>query len=127
MTLSSGPEHLVLAVLQGIAAQVGELARLIANDMGAPLERLRVDGGLTRSRRLMQVVADQLQLEIDVYPSPHATALGAAALARRAIEPGLRLEEAIVPWESSETFKPQWTWGHAEEFRQEWLAAVPSN
>jgi glycerol kinase len=127
MTLSSGPEHLVLAVLQGIAAQVGELTRLIANDLGAPLQRLRVDGGLTRSRRLMQAVADQVQLEIDVYPSPHATPLGAAALARRAMEPGLDLVDAIVPWSASETFVPKWTWGQAEEFRQSWLAAVPGD
>ena len=32
MTLSSGPSHLVLAVLQGLAAQVAELGSLIAAD-----------------------------------------------------------------------------------------------
>ncbi len=123
MTLSTGPEHLVLAVLQGIAAQVGELVRLVSNDLGSPVRRLRVDGGLTRSRRLLQVLADQLQIEIDVYPSPHATPLGAAALARCAS--GQSLEDAIVPWTPSETFMPHWNWARAEEFRQHWLASIP--
>jgi glycerol kinase len=42
---------------------------------------LRVDGGLTRSRTLLQVQADLLQCPVEVYPSPHATALGVAAFA----------------------------------------------
>jgi glycerol kinase len=125
MTLSTGPEHIVLAVLQGIVAQVGELVRLIAGDLGAPLTRLRVDGGLTRSRRLLQAAADQLQLEIDVYPSQHATPLGAAALARYAFGGVKSLGDAVVPWTPSEVFTPRWTPGRAEEFRQTWLAAVP--
>ncbi|MEV4377778.1 FGGY-family carbohydrate kinase [Streptosporangium sp. NPDC049644] len=50
LTLSTGSGHLVLAVLQGIAAQVAELGDLVAADLGQPLTRLRVDGGLTRSR-----------------------------------------------------------------------------
>ncbi len=47
---------------------------LVGADTGTPLARLRVDGGLTRSRVLMQAVADLMQVEVDVYPSPHATA-----------------------------------------------------
>jgi hypothetical protein len=36
-------------VYEGIAAQVAWLARAAGDDLGKPLERLRVDGGLTRS------------------------------------------------------------------------------
>ena len=50
MTLSSGRGQLVRALLEGIAAQVAALADLVATDLGQPLTRLRVDGGLTRSR-----------------------------------------------------------------------------
>jgi glycerol kinase len=53
-----------------------------AADLGAPLTSLRVDGGLTRSRLLIQAQADLLRLPVLVCRSPHATALGAAALAR---------------------------------------------
>ena len=43
---------------------------------------LRVDGGLTRSRLLMQAQADLLQAPVEVCPAADATALGVAALAR---------------------------------------------
>ncbi|KQV07083.1 FGGY family carbohydrate kinase [Leifsonia sp. Root112D2] len=124
MSLSTGPEHVVLAVLQGIAAQVAELGSLVAADVGRPLQRLRVDGGLTQSAVLMQSVADLLQIEIDVYPSQHATPLGAAALARVADNPGLSLASAVIPWEPSITYQPKWSLEQATEFRARWSAAT---
>lgn len=124
MTLSTRREHLVLAVLQGIAAQVAELATLVEADLGAPLTRLRVDGGLTRSRALMQAQADLAQLPVDVYPSTHATALGAAALARLAAEPGLTLEAAVPAWTPGTAFEPRWSKDRAEDHRARWRAAV---
>ena len=86
LSLGTGREHLVRAVIEGVAAQVATLAHAVAADLDRPLERLRVDGGLTRSLTLMQVQADLLGIPVEVYPSPHATALGVAALAWRAIE-----------------------------------------
>ena len=124
MTLSTGPEHLVLAVLQGIAAQVAELVRLVEQDTGTPMRRLRVDGGLTQSAVLMQTVADLTQVEIDVYPSPHATPLGSAALARMALDESLSLQDAVIPWEASTTYEPQWSADRADEFRAGWLAVA---
>ena len=124
MTLSTGPEHVILAVLQGIAAQVAELGRLVSADIGRPLQRLRVDGGLTRSRVLMQSVADQLQIDLDVYPSQHATPLGAAALARVAMNPSLELKDAIVAWQPSQVYRPKWSPDQAADFRARWTAAV---
>ncbi|MDL4772580.1 FGGY family carbohydrate kinase [Actinomadura xylanilytica] len=124
MTLSTGREHLVLAVLQGIAAQVAELGGLVAADLGAPLTALRVDGGLTRSRTLMQATADLMQTPIEVYPSPHATALGAAALARLAVRPELAIEQAVFDWTPSTGYEPRWTAERAAEFRSRWRDAV---
>ncbi|MEP7045469.1 MAG: FGGY family carbohydrate kinase [Ilumatobacteraceae bacterium] len=81
MTLSTERGHLVRAAIEGIAAQVTLLAQAAGRDLGSPLTRLRVDGGLTRSALLLQVQADLLQAPVEVYPSPHATALGVAAFA----------------------------------------------
>ena len=82
LSLATSRAALVRAVVDGIAAQVAWLARAAGDDLGAPLTRLRVDGGLTRSRLLMQTQADLLQAPVEVYASPHATALGVAAFAR---------------------------------------------
>jgi glycerol kinase len=124
MTLSTRPGHLVLAVLQGIAAQVAELADLVHTDLGTPLTRLRADGGLTQSRTLMQATADLLQVPVEVYPSPNATALGAAAFARLAVEPALELPEAILGWTPADSYEPTWSADRAAEFRARWRAAV---
>ena len=124
MTLATRPEHLILAVLQGIAAQVAELATLVGDEIGEPLRRLRVDGGLTQSRTLMQAVADLLQIPIDVYPSPHATAIGAATLGLMALAPQLSIAHAITTWEPTVTYEPRWTPDQTSDFRGRWRSAV---
>jgi glycerol kinase len=124
MTLSTTVGQLVVAILQGIAAQVAELGSCVARDLRQPLTRLRVDGGLTRCRTLMQSVADLMQIEIEVYPSAHATALGAAALARMAIDPGMSQVDAVVGWTPGLTYTPGWSADQAADFRGRWNAAA---
>ncbi len=120
MTLSTGREHLVLAVLQGIAAQIAELVSAIDADTVTPLRALRADGGLTQSRVLMQACADILQLPVEIYPSAHATALGAAALARLSLRPDQSLRDVVTDWQPSATYEPNWTASRAAEFRSQW-------
>ncbi|MEU7869983.1 FGGY family carbohydrate kinase [Dactylosporangium sp. NPDC049140] len=122
LTLSTGRGHVVRAVLEGIAAQVAALAALTGDDLGTPLTRLRADGGLTRSRVLMQAQADLAQRPIEVYPSPHATALGAAACARLALDPALSIVDAIGDWRPAATFEPAWPAERAAEHLARWHA-----
>lgn len=124
MTLASGRGQLVRALLEGIAAQVTALTELVSADLGRPLTRLRVDGGLTRSAALMQAQADLARLPVDVYPSPHATALGAAACARLAVEPGLAVADAVGDWAPQHTYHPEWPAARAADFLARWRHAV---
>ncbi|MFJ8791785.1 FGGY family carbohydrate kinase [Streptomyces sp. NPDC102462] len=124
MTLATRREHLVLAVLQGIAAQVAALGALVADDLGRPLTRLRADGGLTNSAALMQAQADIAQMPVDIYPHAHATPLGAAALARCALDPALTLKEAVGDWRPTTVYEPRWSADRAEEFRTTWAQAA---
>ncbi|WP_033345890.1 FGGY family carbohydrate kinase [Catenuloplanes japonicus] len=124
MTLSTTAGHLVTAVLRGIAAQVAELGDAVARDLGRPLRRLRADGGLTECRTLMQAVADVMRAEVEVFASPHATAMGAAAMARMAVEPGLSLTDAVVPWTPSVVYAPRWDADRAADFRSRWREAA---
>ncbi len=102
--LHTEPAHLVRAMVEGLAAQVALLARAAADDLGQPLLTLRVDGGLTRSTVLMQHQADLLQIPVEVFGSPDATALGVAALARLGAAPGTGLDGA--PLAPGERFEP---------------------
>jgi glycerol kinase len=120
MTLATERGHLVLALLQGIAAQIGELVAAIGAQ--TTLTRLRADGGLTQSTVLMQAVADILQVPVDVYPSPHATALGAAALAQLSLHPDRGLPGVIPHWSASASYEPSWSPDRSAEFRSAWRA-----
>jgi glycerol kinase len=124
LTLSSGRGHLVRALLEGIAAQVAGLAGLVAADLGGPLTRLRVDGGLTRSRVLMQAQADLAQIPVDVYPSAHATPLGAAACARLALDPAAGLAGVVGGWKPEHTYEPAWPADRAADHLARWRRAA---
>ena len=122
MSLATDRGQLSRAGLEGIAAQIADLAAACAADLGDSLKSLRVDGGLTRSAVLMQAQADILQLPIEVYPSAHATALGAAALGRLAVRP----QEAVpaLEWVPEHVYEPRWNADRAADFMGNWRAAV---
>ncbi|MEU6485796.1 FGGY family carbohydrate kinase [Streptomyces sp. NPDC046887] len=122
--LDTGAGHLVRALCEGIAAQVVELVAAAAADLGAPPAALRVDGGLTRSALLMQTQADLLQLPVEVAALPDATALGAAALARMGLDPGLTLKEAAPGAAPSAVYEPRIGAAEAAERMAAFRAAV---
>jgi glycerol kinase len=124
LSLASRREHLVRAVVWGIAAQVASLARAMGEDVGSPLERLRVDGGLTRSKMLMQAQADLLQAPVELYPSADATALGVGALARLGSGNASTPAEAVGDWTSPATFEPRMGASEAAERLASWEAAA---
>lgn len=124
MTLGTGRGHLVRALLEGVAAQVAALVRLVDTDLGQPLTRLRVDGGLTRSEVLLQAQADLAQVPVDVYPSSHATPLGAAACARLALDPAASVADVVGTWTPSRTYEPRWSPDRAAEHLHRWRAAA---
>lgn len=124
LRLSTGKPQIVRSVLDGIACQIAELADLTLPELGAPLTRLRVDGGLTQCRTLMQAQADLLQVPIDTYPTAHATALGAAACMRLALDPALAVEDGPYAWRPDATYEPAGAAADAAAFRASWRAAV---
>ena len=84
---------------------------------GPPLTRLRVDGGLTQSRVLMQATADLVAGAGRRLPLAHATALGAAALAGWPATRTRRWGTSVTAWRPRPTYEPQWSADRADEFR----------
>ena len=95
----------------GRAAGVGGAAPTWAG----PLTSLRVDGGLTRSRLLMQAQADLLQVPVLICRSPDATALGVAALARLGTGDAASAGEAVGAAEAEAIVEPSITADQAAE------------
>ena len=124
LSLATSRDDLVRAVIWGIAAQVTSLAKAMGGDIGRPLERLRVDGGLTRSSALMQAQADLLQAPVELYPSADATALGVGAFARLGSGAAETPREAVGDWESVAVFEPQLAASAAEDYLSRWEEAA---
>jgi glycerol kinase len=113
--LGTEPGHIARAVAEGIAASVALLVAAAAADLGRPLGSLRADGGLTRSRLLMQAQADLLQAPVLVCRAPDATALGVAALARLGTGDAASAAEAVGTAEVEAIVEPSITADQAAE------------
>ncbi len=124
LSLATERAHLIRAVVDGVAAQVAWLARTLEEDLGRPLLRLRVDGGLTRSKLLMQIQADLLQVPVEVYPSPNATALGVAAFARLGSGAARTAAEAVGSWSPETVYEPRITADEAAARLHRWRRAA---
>ena len=80
MTAHTTPAHLVRALLEALCFRVRDIVEALGAAGAAPAI-LRVDGGMTANRWLMQRQADVLGIPVRVSPIAEATALGAAAVA----------------------------------------------
>jgi len=80
ITRGTGQAHFVRAALEAMAYQVADVsAEMVKNDI--PLSQLKVDGGATKNKFLLQFQADVLNIPIIRSGQVEATAWGAAALA----------------------------------------------
>lgn len=121
--------HIVRAVLEAIAYQVKEVVDAINSSSGAPIERLKVDGGACQNDFLMQFQADVLGIPVERPRMQDTTVQGvafAAGLASgfwesdglqgnqrvdRVFEPGTGIEGAIANFS---------TWQKAVERAKHW-------
>jgi glycerol kinase len=78
LTAGVRPPHIARAALEAVAWRVADIVELVR--AGAPVEALRVDGGLTRDELLLRLQADSAGVPVE-RGAVDATAAGAAALA----------------------------------------------
>jgi len=81
LTRGSTRAHIARATLEAIALQTVDAVQAMERVSGRSLEELRVDGGATANRWLMQFQADVLGTPVAVAEMAETTALGAALLA----------------------------------------------
>ena len=121
LELATDRGQVVSAVVYGIAASIAELYELT----GLEVEFLQVDGGLTNSRALLQAQADLLQIPVSAYHGAHATAQGAAALARVALDGQSTIElEVGGDRARNEPVLPEWMPRQAADYRARWREAA---
>lgn len=81
LTRGSTAAHLARATLEGIAHEVADLIEAMGEDLGAPVPRIRVDGGAAANDLLMQMQADFAGITVERPKELETTARGAAMLA----------------------------------------------
>ncbi|MFM8507622.1 MAG: FGGY-family carbohydrate kinase, partial [Actinomycetota bacterium] len=119
LTRGSAKAHVVRAVLEGIAHRGADLLEASEADSGLRVDRLRVDGGMSRNAVFVQALADSSGRPVDVCRETEATTLGAAFLAGVAAGVWSSLAEATSLVRPLHTVEPR-----TSSSRAQWHEAV---
>ncbi|MBX3705384.1 MAG: glycerol kinase GlpK [Pseudomonadales bacterium] len=123
LTLDSDRDQIITATLASVGYQTADLLAAMARD-GAPVHRLRVDGGMVVNDWLCQFLADVLDCPVERPRTTETTALGAAALA--ALGGGLvgDLDAAVRLWHLDREFRPAMAGDERDRLLAGWHRAV---
>ncbi|NCF33102.1 MAG: glycerol kinase GlpK [Proteobacteria bacterium] len=103
LTLDSNRDQIITATLQSVVLQTQELLQAMAQD-GAPVETLRIDGGMVVNDALCQCLADILNVNVQRPQDVETTAKGAAILAALGSGELADLQDAASTWQLDQTF-----------------------
>ncbi len=92
-------------------------------DAGHTLSVLKVDGGPSGNRYLMQVLADLLGVEVQVAAAREATAIGIANLAGYA-SLGIGLDQLAGRWQAEAVYYPRIDEAKREALLERWQRAL---
>lgn len=81
VSLASKREHVARAVLEGFALNLNEIISGMAEDTNVPINMIRVDGGVSRSELLLQMISDLSNTRLERAKELDMTGTGAAFLA----------------------------------------------
>ena len=124
LTRGTTREHIVRATLESIAYQVRDVVDAMQSESGLAVPILKVDGGGSANRFLMQFQADILNIPIQVAAVSETTGLGAGFLA--GLASGLWTDKAELSrmWRAEETFEPKMSADQRQYLYSRWQKAV---
>jgi glycerol kinase len=124
ITRGTTKAHLARAVLEGVAFEVADLLDAMRQDLGAPLKRMRVDGGAAANDLLMQFQADVASVQIERPRELESTARGAAMLAGVGVGLFATMNEARGMSPAERKFQPEMSAAERDAHRARWDHAV---
>jgi glycerol kinase len=124
LTRGTTSAHLARAVLEGIALEVTDLLQAMSDDLGAPVRRMRVDGGGSANDLLMEFQANVADVLIERPHERESTARGAAMLA--GVGAGLfsTIHEAASMSKPERTFNVTMSDDERRSHRARWADAI---
>lgn len=124
MTLGTGKAHIVRAALEAIAYQVKDLIDLMVRQAGISLTELRVDGGPTKNKFLMQFQSDMLDVPVNRSDIEEASAIGAVLMNGMARGVWKSLDEVTSLRRNDHTFTPRMKGDIRQKLYAGWLDAI---
>lgn len=116
--------HLCRAVLESIALESYDLVKTMERESGVEMAELRVDGGASRSKFLMQYQADILNAKVCRPQCLETTALGSAMLAGLTVGVWDSMEELSTIWKLQAEFTPAYSEERRKSDVARWHKAV---
>jgi glycerol kinase len=123
ITRGSSKAHLVRAVLEGIANRGADLVDAAQRETGQSLEEIRVDGGMSDNRFLVQCLADVTGLRVAISSEREATTRGAGLMALVG-HGALSVDDVEGLWSPSVVLTPLIAEDERRRRRDEWAALV---
>jgi glycerol kinase len=124
ITRGSTAAHLARATLESMAFQTRDVLDAMASAADLHLKELRVDGGATANRLLLQLVADQVQLPVTRPVVAETTALGAAFAAGLGAGVWTSTDAMAAAWRADVVVEPAVDRATADAAYATWTRAV---
>ena len=122
LTQYTKKEHICRATLEAVAFQVYEILISMEKDSGKALQKLQVDGGMTKNDLLMQIQADFNGIEVVRPKFTETTSMGAALAAAKTV--GLWSLDNLEDNKGSKSFQPSITTEVRNKKFKKWEKAI---
>jgi glycerol kinase len=116
--------HIIRAAQESIAYQVMDLLEAMEKDLDVKMTEMKVDGGASRDKFLMQFQSDVCNISVVRPVVRETTALGAACLAGITVGFWKDQEEVKSRWQRDAVFKPTMDSDKRKELTSLWHKAV---
>lgn len=124
LTRGTNKNHIIRAALESIAYQSKEVMETMEKESNIKIKRLKVDGGASKNKLLMQFQSDIMNVEVSRPIITETTALGAAYLAGLAVGFWKDRNELSKGWYESERYYPNMVEEERNKLYSKWKKAV---
>jgi glycerol kinase len=125
ITRGTNRNHLVRAALESIAYQTYDVLKAMEEDSGITLSSLKVDGGASQNKFLVQFQADIISKRVEQSSDSEITALGVAYLAGLAVGYWDSIND--IKGRKTKLFEPKMDDKTREELLKGWHRAVKAS
>ena len=122
MTRSTGKAEVIKAAVESIAYQITDVLKIMERVSNTHVKELRVDGGPTQNKYLMQFQSDMADTTVCVASSEELSAIGAGYMAGIAV--GLYDKEEVFQNLSYQKYVPEMNLQNRDKKYEEWKKAV---